>query len=170
MVEVASHGTWPIRSSEKLPGAMVHSGCSSATIFFGPGPPMLSEQMNRKSVRRRTLSRTIISLEVIATCLNVNSANSLGAVNPRDSDLSIVSDGDHLIFNGFKNFNTGGVVSDLTVLEGVYEGTEHHIFAFAPTQQAGIRFAVSQLHFPKARKLTQVAQLGQHWSSSDGIW
>jgi hypothetical protein len=44
---------------------------------------------------------------------------------------------------GFKNFNTGGVVSDLTVLEGVYEGTDSHIFAFAPTHQAGIQFAVS---------------------------
>jgi hypothetical protein len=78
----------------------------------------------------------------MVTYLTANSADDLGAVNPRDSDLSIVSDGDHIVFNGFKNFNTGGVVSDLTVLEGVYEGTDHHIFAFAPTQQAGIRFAV----------------------------
>lgn len=30
-----------------------------------------------------------------------------GAVNPRDSDLNIVSDGDHIVFDGFKNFNTG---------------------------------------------------------------
>jgi len=65
-----------------------------------------------------------------------------GAVNPRDNDLSITDAGDHLIFNGFKNFNTGGVVSDLTVLEGVYAGTEHHIFAFVPTVQPGIQFAV----------------------------
>jgi hypothetical protein len=36
-------------------------------------------------------------------------------------------------------------VSDLTVLEGVYEGTENHIFAFAPTQQSGIQFAVRNL-------------------------
>ncbi len=41
-----------------------------------------------------------------------------GAVNPRDSDLKITSDGDKIVFNGFKNFNTGGVISDLTVLEG----------------------------------------------------
>ena len=68
---------------------------------------------------------------------------SPGAVNPRDSDLSISEEGDHLVFNGFKNFNTGGVVSDLTVLEGVYAGTEHHIFAVVLTDQAGIQFAVS---------------------------
>lgn len=42
-----------------------------------------------------------------------------GAVNPRDNDQKITDDGDHIIFNGFKHFNTGGVVSDLTVLEGV---------------------------------------------------
>lgn len=64
-----------------------------------------------------------------------------GAVNPRDSDLSIKSDGNNLVFNGYKHFNTGGVISDLTVLEGVYEGTEHHIFAFAKTDQPGIQFS-----------------------------
>ncbi|KAI9700150.1 MAG: hypothetical protein M1820_006932 [Bogoriella megaspora] len=64
-----------------------------------------------------------------------------GAVNPRDSDLKITSEGDHIVFEGFKNFNTGGVVSDLTVLEGTFEGTDAHIFAYAPTQQAGIQFA-----------------------------
>nr|OQO30345.1 hypothetical protein B0A51_02433 [Rachicladosporium sp. CCFEE 5018] len=64
-----------------------------------------------------------------------------GAVNPRDSDLKITSDGDSIIFNGAKNFNTGGVVSDLTVLEGVLEGTEDHIFTFVNTVQPGITFA-----------------------------
>ena len=68
---------------------------------------------------------------------------SLGAVNPRDSDLSITSDGDEIVFNGFKNFNTGGVVSDLTILEGVYQGTDDHIFTVIKTQQPGIQFAVS---------------------------
>lgn len=63
-----------------------------------------------------------------------------GAVNPRDSDLSIRSDGDHVVFSGAKHFNTGGVVSDLTVLEGVLEGTDGHIFAIVPTEQAGIQF------------------------------
>lgn len=63
-----------------------------------------------------------------------------GAVNPRDSDHKIADKGDHLIFNGFKFFNTGGVVSDLTVLEGVLEGSEDHIYAFVPTKQPGIQF------------------------------
>lgn len=64
-----------------------------------------------------------------------------GAVNPRDADLKIASDGDSIVFNGSKFFNTGGVVSDLTVLEGVFEGTENHIFALVKTQQDGIQFA-----------------------------
>ncbi|MCJ1239056.1 hypothetical protein MMC14_007049 [Varicellaria rhodocarpa] len=64
-----------------------------------------------------------------------------GAVNPRDSDLNITSDGNHIVFNGFKNFNTGGVVSDLTILEGVLEGSEDHIFSFVKTDQTGIQFA-----------------------------
>ncbi|KAM0169788.1 hypothetical protein ACHAPF_009673 [Botrytis cinerea] len=64
-----------------------------------------------------------------------------GAVNPRDSDLSIKSDGDNIVFNGQKHFNTGGVVSDMTILEGVLEGTGKHIFAAVPTRQPGIQFA-----------------------------
>ncbi|KAL5334398.1 acyl-CoA dehydrogenase/oxidase [Aspergillus crustosus] len=64
-----------------------------------------------------------------------------GAVNPRDSDLKITADGDSVVFNGAKHFNTGGVVSDLTVLEGVLEGTESHIFAIVETRQPGIQFA-----------------------------
>ncbi|KAF1734929.1 Dibenzothiophene desulfurization enzyme C [Beauveria bassiana] len=63
-----------------------------------------------------------------------------GAVNPRDSDLKITNDGDHIVFNGFKFFNTGGVISDLTVLEGVYEDTSDHIFAIVKTDQSGIQF------------------------------
>ena len=64
-----------------------------------------------------------------------------GAVNPRDNDLKIISQDDKIVFEGFKHFNTGGVVSDLTVLEGVLEGTEDHIFAFAPTTDSGIKFS-----------------------------
>lgn len=64
-----------------------------------------------------------------------------GAVNPRDNDLKITSEGEELVFNGFKNFNTGGVVSDLTVLEGVLDGTEDHIFTLVKTDQPGIQFA-----------------------------
>jgi alkylation response protein AidB-like acyl-CoA dehydrogenase len=63
-----------------------------------------------------------------------------GAVNPRNADLTIRDDGEGLLFNGSKHFNTGGVVSDVTVLEGVLDGTEDHIFALVPTKQDGIRF------------------------------
>lgn len=63
-----------------------------------------------------------------------------GAVNPRDNDLKITSDGEHIVFDGFKFFNTGGVVSDLTVLEGSYENTDDHIFAIVKTEQDGIKF------------------------------
>ncbi|KQR45591.1 monooxygenase [Microbacterium sp. Leaf161] len=63
-----------------------------------------------------------------------------GAVNPRDSDLVVREDGDDLVFSGRKSFSTGGRISDLTVLEGVLEGTETHIFAIVPTAQEGIVF------------------------------
>jgi alkylation response protein AidB-like acyl-CoA dehydrogenase len=65
----------------------------------------------------------------------------VGAVNPRDNDLVIEEDGDKLVFNGFKHFNTGGVISDLTVLEGVLVGTTNHIFAIVPTSRPGFEFA-----------------------------
>ena len=51
-----------------------------------------------------------------------------GAVNPRDYDLKITDDGDNIVYNGFKHFNTGGTVSDLVVLEGALEGSGDHIF------------------------------------------
>lgn len=63
-----------------------------------------------------------------------------GAVNPRDNDLSIRDDGDELVFTGRKTFSTGAKVSDLTVLKGVLEGTDHHVFAIVPSQQDGIVF------------------------------
>ena len=62
-------------------------------------------------------------------------------MNPRDSDLTITEEGDELVFNGHKSFSTGGVVSDLTVLEGILDGTDTHIFAIVPTDQPGIVFA-----------------------------
>jgi alkylation response protein AidB-like acyl-CoA dehydrogenase len=63
-----------------------------------------------------------------------------GAVNPRDGDLVVKDNGDDLSFSGKKSFSTGGVVSDLTILEGVLEGTEAHVFAAVPTDQEGIVF------------------------------
>ena len=63
-----------------------------------------------------------------------------GAVNPRDNDLTIRDDGAELVYTGRKSFSTGSKVSDVTVLEGVLEGTEKHIFAIVPSQQPGIVF------------------------------
>ncbi|EXJ90428.1 hypothetical protein A1O1_03529 [Capronia coronata CBS 617.96] len=67
-----------------------------------------------------------------------------GAVNPRSADLKVVEDGHgNLVFSGFKFFNTGGVVSDATILEGVLQGreTDNHIFTIVPTRQPGIQFS-----------------------------
>ncbi|GAA3837807.1 acyl-CoA dehydrogenase family protein [Saccharothrix violaceirubra] len=63
-----------------------------------------------------------------------------GAVNPRDNDLVITEDGDDLVFTGRKSFSTGSKVSDVTVLEGVIEGTDKHVFAIVPSAQDAIVF------------------------------
>lgn len=51
-----------------------------------------------------------------------------GVVNFWDNDLKIIFDGDNIVFNGFKFFNIGGVVLDLIVFEGIYDGIEDYIF------------------------------------------
>ncbi|CZR69245.1 related to thermophilic desulfurizing enzyme family protein [Phialocephala subalpina] len=64
-----------------------------------------------------------------------------GAVNPRNADMIAVDHGDDLVFNGDKFFSTGGVISDVTVLEGVLQGSDGlHTFAYVRTDQPGIRF------------------------------
>ncbi|GAA1296736.1 acyl-CoA dehydrogenase family protein [Saccharothrix xinjiangensis] len=63
-----------------------------------------------------------------------------GAVNPRDDDLTITDEGDEIVFTGRKSFSTGGKVSDVTVLEGVLEGTDKHVFAIVPSHQDAIAF------------------------------
>ncbi|MDQ3404668.1 MAG: acyl-CoA dehydrogenase family protein [Actinomycetota bacterium] len=63
-----------------------------------------------------------------------------GAVNPRDNDLAVVDEGDELVFTGRKSFSTGSKVSDVTVLEGVLEGTDDHVFAIVPSRQDAIVF------------------------------
>jgi alkylation response protein AidB-like acyl-CoA dehydrogenase len=63
-----------------------------------------------------------------------------GAVNPRDRDVVVRDEGDELVFTGQKSFSTGGRVSDVTVLEGVLDGTEMHVFAIVPTDQPALRF------------------------------
>lgn len=88
-------------------------------------------------------ARLVGTDEQIAAIEELYTANDYvfgGAVNPRDSDLVIREDGDDLVFSGRKSFSTGGQISDLTVLEGVLEGTETHIFAIVPTAQEGIVF------------------------------
>jgi alkylation response protein AidB-like acyl-CoA dehydrogenase len=80
-----------------------------------------------------------------------------GAVNPRDGDLTIREDGDELVFSGRKTFSTGSKVSDLTVLEGVLEDTDDHIFAIVPSHQPGISFHDDWDH------------LGQRLTESGGV-
>ncbi|SER55699.1 acyl-CoA dehydrogenase family protein [Actinokineospora terrae] len=63
-----------------------------------------------------------------------------GAVNPRDDDVVITDEGDTIVYNGRKSFSTGSKVSDLTVLEGVLEGTDKHIFAIVPSDIEGLTF------------------------------
>ncbi|MGW3832346.1 acyl-CoA dehydrogenase family protein [Streptomyces microflavus] len=63
-----------------------------------------------------------------------------GAVNPRDTDVVVTEDGDDLVFTGAKTFSTGSKVSDVTVLEGVLEGTDQHIFAIVPSDGEGLVF------------------------------
>lgn len=80
-----------------------------------------------------------------------------GAVNPRDADLTIRVEGEELVYSGRKSFSTGGRVSDVTVLEGVIEGTDDHAFAIVPTDQPGIRF------------LDDWDNLGQRLTESGGV-
>ncbi|MFH8573559.1 acyl-CoA dehydrogenase family protein [Streptomyces sp. NPDC017993] len=63
-----------------------------------------------------------------------------GAVNPRDNDVVVRDEGEHLLFSGRKTFSTGSRVSDVTVLEGVLEGTDDHVFAIVPSDSAGLTF------------------------------
>ncbi|GAA1957849.1 acyl-CoA dehydrogenase family protein [Amycolatopsis minnesotensis] len=88
-------------------------------------------------------ARLVATDEQIAAVEELYTTNKLffgGAVNPRDSDLTITDEGDEIVYNGHKSFSTGSKVSDLTVLEGVLSGTEDHIFAIVPSEQDGIVF------------------------------
>ncbi|KAL2793168.1 acyl-CoA dehydrogenase/oxidase [Aspergillus keveii] len=62
-----------------------------------------------------------------------------GAVNPRNADMIAEDTGLDLVFKGDKFFSTGGVISDITVLEGVLKDGAH-VFAYVPTKQPGISF------------------------------
>jgi alkylation response protein AidB-like acyl-CoA dehydrogenase len=63
-----------------------------------------------------------------------------GAVNPRDDDVVIRDEGDEIVYTGRKSFSTGSRVSDVTVLEGVLEDTDTHVFAIVPSDQPAITF------------------------------
>lgn len=63
-----------------------------------------------------------------------------GAVNTRDADVVVRDEGDTLTFTGGKSFSTGSKVSDVTVLEGVLEGTDDHVFAIVPSDSEGLTF------------------------------
>ncbi|AXI77195.1 acyl-CoA dehydrogenase family protein [Peterkaempfera bronchialis] len=63
-----------------------------------------------------------------------------GAVNPRDRDVVVRDEGDTLVFTGRKTFSTGSRVSDVTVLEGVLDGTDQHVFAIVPSDSQGLTF------------------------------
>ncbi|RYF68912.1 MAG: monooxygenase [Comamonadaceae bacterium] len=80
-----------------------------------------------------------------------------GAVNPRDGDLVINEVDGRLRYNGRKSFSTGSRVSDLTVLEGVLQGTDKHIFAIVPSRQDGIQYHGDWDH------------LGQRLTESGGV-
>lgn len=88
-------------------------------------------------------ARLVGTPEQIAAVEEPATANSLffgGAVNPRDNDVVITDEGDTLVYRGRKSFSTGSRVSDLTVLEGVLEGTDDHVFAIVPSAIDGLRF------------------------------
>ncbi|MFC5065167.1 acyl-CoA dehydrogenase family protein [Actinomycetospora atypica] len=63
-----------------------------------------------------------------------------GAVNPRDADVVITDEGDSIVYRGRKSFSTGSKVSDVTVLEGVVENTDTHVFAIVPSDQPALQF------------------------------
>jgi alkylation response protein AidB-like acyl-CoA dehydrogenase len=88
-------------------------------------------------------ARLVGTPEQIAAVEELATANTLffgGAVNPRDNDVVITDEGDEIVYRGRKSFSTGSRVSDLTVLEGVLEGTDKHIFAIVPSTVEGLRF------------------------------
>jgi alkylation response protein AidB-like acyl-CoA dehydrogenase len=63
-----------------------------------------------------------------------------GAANPRDPDLTLVDEGDQVVFNGRKNFSTGGSVADVLLLAGMDPGgREIPILMLVPARAEGLR-------------------------------
>jgi alkylation response protein AidB-like acyl-CoA dehydrogenase len=95
-----------------------------------------------------------------------------GAVIPRDADVTIRDEGDRLVFNGRKSFSTGSKVSDVTVLEGVLDGTDTHVFAIVASDQPGITFHDDWDNF--GQRLTEsgsvsIAEVQVPWSDALGF-
>jgi alkylation response protein AidB-like acyl-CoA dehydrogenase len=68
-----------------------------------------------------------------------------GAVNPRDADVTVVDQGDHLEFSGHKSFSTGARAADHLVLEGVIlddsgNPTERRAFGLVAADTPGLQF------------------------------
>lgn len=61
-----------------------------------------------------------------------------GAANARGPQVTIRQDGRALVFDGVKGFATGVPLSDRTVMEGVLEGTDTHLFAVVDTAHPGL--------------------------------
>lgn len=96
-------------------------------------------------------------IEAVEALYTANDLFFGGAVNPRDGDLVISEVDGQLAYNGRKSFSTGSKVSDLTVLEGVLQGTDKHIFAIVPSKQDGIVYHDDWDH------------LGQRLTESGGV-
>jgi alkylation response protein AidB-like acyl-CoA dehydrogenase len=63
-----------------------------------------------------------------------------GVANPRDPDLTLVDAGDHVVFNGRKNFSTGGSVADVLLLAGMDPGgSDIPILMLVPAKAEGLR-------------------------------
>jgi alkylation response protein AidB-like acyl-CoA dehydrogenase len=96
-----------------------------------------------------------------------------GAVNPRDSDLVARDAGDHLVFSGFKTFSTGGRAADVTILEGVLEGSDDvHVFAVVPAFSEGMAYRGDWDNL--GQRLTESGAIGIHdvradWNNALGF-
>jgi alkylation response protein AidB-like acyl-CoA dehydrogenase len=63
-----------------------------------------------------------------------------GAANPRDPDLTLTDAGEHIVFNGRKNFSTGSSVCDVLLLAGMDpNGSEIPVMALVDGKAEGLR-------------------------------
>lgn len=60
------------------------------------------------------------------------------AVNPRDPDLLLNSDGDNFRLSGTKNFATGSTGSDIILVTGLRQDLNNLLFAVVPSHRQGV--------------------------------